>query len=63
MIRANQHPEQAMAIILNSKQGRDLAQKVMTIQTTIAKDMQDAMADRDEAIVDTLDDLKDEARG
>ncbi|SMQ23253.1 hypothetical protein SAMN04488483_0870 [Pseudomonas helmanticensis] len=63
MIRANQHPEQAMAIILTSKKGRDLAEKVMTIQTTITKDMQEAMADSDEAIIDALDDLKDEAQG
>lgn len=63
MIRANQHPEQAMAIILTSKQGRDLAEKVMSIQTTIAQDMRDAMTDSDEAIVDALDDLKDEAQG
>ncbi|EJN17418.1 hypothetical protein [Pseudomonas sp. GM80] len=63
MIRANQHPDQAMAMIITSKTGRDLAQKIMTIQTTIAKDMQEALTDSDEAIIDALDDLKDEAQG
>ncbi|MBK5373778.1 MULTISPECIES: hypothetical protein [unclassified Pseudomonas] len=63
MIRANQHPDQAMAMIITSKSGRDLAQKIMTIQTTIAKDMQEALTDSDEAIIDALDDLKDEAQG
>ncbi|SDT55949.1 DUF2059 domain-containing protein [Pseudomonas prosekii] len=63
MIRANQHPEQAMAMIVGSKEGRALAEKIMKVQTTIAKDMQEAMADSDEAIIDDLDDLKDEQKG
>lgn len=63
MIRANQHPEQAMAIILGSKEGRALAEKVMKVQTDIAKEMQKSMADSDHSIVDALDDLKDDAKG
>lgn len=63
MIQANKHPDQAMAIILGSKEGRSLAEKVMKVQTTIAQDMQEAMADSDEAIVDALDDLKDDLQG
>ncbi|MBF8756924.1 hypothetical protein IRZ57_17235 [Pseudomonas guariconensis] len=63
MIRANQHPEQAMAIILGSKDGRELALKVVEVQKTMMQDMQDAMSDNDEAIVDALDDLKDQAEG
>lgn len=63
IIRANKHPEQAMAIILGSKEGRSLAEKVMKVQRTIAQDMQEAMADSDDAIIDALDDLKDELKG
>ncbi|WP_282411093.1 hypothetical protein [Pseudomonas sp. PS02303] len=63
MIRANKHPEQAMAIILGSKQGRALAEKVMEVQKTIAQDMQEAMVDSDDAIIDALDDMKDELKG
>ena len=63
MIRANQYPEQAMAIILGSKDGRELALKVVEVQKTMMQDMQDAMSDNDEAIVDALDDLKDQAEG
>ena len=63
MIRANKHPEQAMAIILGSKEGRALAEKIMTVQKTIAQDMQEAMVDSDDAIIDALDDLKDELKG
>lgn len=63
MIRANQHPEQAMAIILGSKDGRELALKVVEVQKTMMQDMQDAMSDNDEAIVDALDDLKEQAEG
>lgn len=63
LTRANQHPEQAMTIILSSKKGRDLAEKCMAVQSTLAKDMRDAMADSDEAIIDALDDLKDQAQG
>ncbi|VVN42744.1 hypothetical protein [Pseudomonas fluorescens] len=33
------------------------------IQSTLAKDMRDAMADSDEAIIDALDDLKNQAQG
>jgi hypothetical protein len=58
MIQANKHPEQAMAIILGSKEGRALAEKVMKVQKAIAQDMQESMADSDDAIVDALDDLK-----
>lgn len=63
MIRANKHPEQAMAIILGSKEGRALAEKVMTVQKAVAQDMQEAMADSEDAIIDALDDLKDEQKG
>lgn len=63
MIRANQHPEQAMAMILGSKSGRALAEKVMKVQGSVAQDMQEAMADSDEAIIEALDDLKDELAG
>lgn len=58
MIRANKHPEQAMAIILGSKEGRALAEKVMDVQKTIAQDMQKAMVNSDDAIIDALDELK-----
>lgn len=63
LTRANQHPEQAMTIIMSSKNGRDLAEKFIAIQSTLAKDMRDAMADSDKAIIDALDDLKDEVQG
>ena len=63
MIRANQHPEQAMAIILGSKDGRELALKVVEVQKAMMQDMKDAMSDNDEAIVDALDDLKNQAEG
>lgn len=63
MIRANKHPEQAMAIILSSKEGRALAEKVMRVQSDVAQDMQEAMVDSDKAIIDALDDLKDELKG
>jgi hypothetical protein len=33
------------------------------IQSTLAEDMRDAMADSDETIIDALDDLKDQAQG
>ncbi|PYC28986.1 hypothetical protein DMX08_30210 [Pseudomonas protegens] len=58
MIRANKYPEQAMAIILGSKEGRALAEKVLKVQKKISQDMQESMADSDDAIVDALDDLK-----
>ncbi|TDF86186.1 hypothetical protein [Pseudomonas sp. H9] len=63
MIQANKHPEQTMAIILGSKEGRALAEKVMEVQTTVAQDMQEAMADSEADIIDALDDLKDELKG
>jgi hypothetical protein len=58
MIRANKHPEQAMAIILGSKEGRALAEKVMDVQKTISQDMQKSMVNSDDAIIDALDELK-----
>ncbi|WP_426234544.1 hypothetical protein [Pseudomonas sp. TWP3-2] len=63
MIRANKHPEQAMAMILGSSEGRALAEKIMKVQKNIAEDMQEAMVDSDDSIVDALDDLKDEQQG
>ncbi|MHA6163471.1 hypothetical protein [Pseudomonas sichuanensis] len=63
MIQAQKRPNQAMQIILGSKDGRALALKVVEIQKTMMKDMQEAMADSDDSIVDALDDLKDRAKG
>lgn len=60
MIRANQHPQQAMAIILGSKEGRALAEKVMKVQRTVMQEMQGSLESSDEAIIDALDDLKAE---
>ena len=58
MIQANRNPQQAMAIILGSKNGRDLAQKVIKVQQAMAQEMQAAMASHENAIIDALDDLR-----
>lgn len=63
MIEANKHPEKAMAVILGSKGGMDLAKKSMEVQSELQRDMAKAFEDRDEDIVDELDDLQKEARG
>lgn len=63
MIQAQNHPDQAMNIIMGSKDGRALAMKVVEVQKAMMKDMEEAMAENDNAIVDALDDLKGRARG
>ncbi|MGH8329101.1 MAG: hypothetical protein ACRER3_13015 [Pseudomonas fluorescens] len=63
MIEANKHPEKAMAVILGSKGGMALAKKSVEVQSELQRDMAKAFEDRDEDIVDELDDLQKEARG
>lgn len=63
MIEANKHPDQAMKIIMDSKDGMKLAKKTMEVQVDLQRDMAKAFEDRDEDIVDELDDLQKEARG
>ena len=63
MIEANKHPDQAMKIIMGSKDGMKLAKKSMDVQVDLQRDMAKAFEDRDEDIVDELDDLRKDARG
>ena len=63
MIKANKNPADAMKIILGSKDGIKLAQKSVQVQAELQQDMAKAFADRDEDIIDELDDLQKEARG
>jgi aminopeptidase N len=63
MIEANKHPDQAMKIIMGSKDGMKLAKKSMEAQVDLQRDMAKTFEDRDEDIVDELDDLQKEARG
>jgi hypothetical protein len=63
MIEANKHPENAMAVIMGSKGGMKLAKKSIEVQADLQRDMAKAFEDRDEDIVDELDDLQKEARG
>jgi hypothetical protein len=63
MIDANKHPEKAMAIIMGSKDGIKLAKKSVEVQADLQKDMAEAFKERDEDIIDDLNDLQDEARG
>ena len=63
MIEANKHPDQAMKIIMSSKDGMKLAKKSMDVQVDLQRDMAKAFEDRDEDIVDELDDLRKDARG
>lgn len=58
MIEANKHPDQAMKIIMGSKDGMKLAKKTMEVQVDLQRDMAKAFEDRDEDIVDELDDLQ-----
>lgn len=62
MIQANKHPEQAMKIIMGSKDGIKLAKRSMEIQVDLQRDMAKAFEDRDEDIVDELEALRKEAR-
>ncbi len=63
MIKANKNPAEAMKIIMGSKDGIKLAQKSVQVQAELQQDMAKAFADRDEDIIDELDDLQKEARG
>jgi aminopeptidase N len=63
MIEANKHPAEAMSIIMKSKDGMKLAKKAMEVQVDLQRDMAKSFEDRDEDIVDELDDLQKEARG
>ncbi|OEC37031.1 hypothetical protein A7D27_25820 [Pseudomonas sp. 1D4] len=63
IIQANKQPERAMAIILGSKDGQALARKTVEVQKDLMADMQDAMSESEEDIVDALDELQEEARG
>ena len=63
MIKANKNPANAMAVIMNSKDGMNLAKKAMEVQADLQRDMAKAFEDRDEDIIDELDDLQAEARG
>ncbi|WP_426160366.1 MULTISPECIES: DUF2059 domain-containing protein [Pseudomonas] len=63
MIKANKNPADAMKIIMGSKDGIKLAQKSVQVQAELQQDMAKAFADRDEDIIDELDDLQKEARG
>lgn len=63
MIEANKHPEKATKLILGSEVGMKLAKKSVEVQVDLEKDMAKALEDRDEDIIDELDDLQEEARG
>ncbi len=52
MIEASKHPDQAMKIIMGSKDGMKLAKKTMEVQVDLQRDMAKAFEDRDEDIVD-----------
>lgn len=63
IIKANKNPQQAMAIIMGSKDGQALALKSVKVQGELQKDIAKALEGADEDIVDDLDELKDEAKG
>lgn len=63
IIKANKNPQQAMAIIMGSKDGQALALKSVKVQGQLQQDIAKALEGVDEDIVDDLDDLKDEAKG
>ena len=63
IIKANKNPQQAMAIIMGSKDGQELALKSVKVQGELQKDIAKALEGADEDIVDDLDDLKDKAEG
>ncbi|WP_247293007.1 hypothetical protein [Pseudomonas violetae] len=62
MIKANKNPANAMSIIMGSKDGQKLAMKAVRVQNDLQMDMAKAMQDKDEDILDELNDLQDEAR-
>lgn len=63
MIEANKKPEQAVKVIMGSKGGIELAKKSMAVQVDLQRDIAKAFEDRDEDIIDELDDLRKDARG
>lgn len=63
IIKANKNPQQAMAIIMGSKDGQALALKTVKVQGELQQDIAKALKGADEDIVDDLDDLKDKAKG
>jgi len=63
IIKANKNPQQAMAIIMGSKDGQALALKSVKVQGELQKDIAKALEGADEDIVDDLDDLKKESKG
>ena len=63
IIKANKNPQQAIAIIMGSKDGQALALKSVKVQGQLQQDIAKALEGVDEDIVDELDDLKDDARG
>jgi uncharacterized protein YjaG (DUF416 family) len=63
MIEASKKPANAMAIFMESKDGMKLAKKSMEVQADLQHDMAKAFKDRDEDIIEALDDLQKEARG
>jgi len=58
IIKANNNPQQAMAIIMGSKNGQALAMKSVKVQGELQRDIAKALEGADEDIVDDLDDLK-----
>ncbi|VVN76774.1 hypothetical protein [Pseudomonas fluorescens] len=62
IIKANKDPANAMAIIMNSEDGRALAQKAVKVQNSLMADMQKAFTDVDEDIQEELADLNNESR-
>lgn len=63
IIKANNNPQQAMAIIMGSKNGQALAMKSVKVQGELQRDIAKALEGADEDIVDDLDDLKKDSKG
>ena len=63
IIKANKDPQQAIAIIMGSKDGQALAFKSVKVQSELQKDIAKALEGADEDIVDDLNALKSEAKG
>jgi len=63
IIKANKNPQQAIAIIMGSKDGQELALKSVKVQGELQKDIAKALEGADEDIVDDLDDLKKKSQG
>lgn len=62
IIKANKNPQQAMAIIMGSKDGQALALKSVKVQGQLQQDIAKALEGVEDDIIDDLDDLKDDAK-